>query len=251
MKKFTVLISGFLAFLLFFSSVGSNIVLAKEMYNDDEQLIDDAIHGEDFDWSNVEWEEIDVEYNNDEFVEFEDDDLEEQEYEYIDLADGEDYESEYDFIIINEDDPSFKEPEFQPYVWGLIARVVMSGGKHVVKFGSKIFKKQPKSKAVNHTKNFKAAKVNLGKNKTVVLQRSSMNHILHMHHPKYWTGAIDKTLFNPNISSGKIRAQIIQILNKNKSQIKNGYGTINVKIDGQKYRLVVKNYRVTTFYPLK
>lgn len=251
MKKFTVFVSGFLAFLLFFSSVGSNLALAKEMENDEAQLIEDAIHGEDFDWSSIEWEEIDVEYNNDEPVEFENDDLEEQEYEEIDLADGEDYESEYDFVIINEEDPRFEEPEFQPYLWALIARVVATkGGKHVVKFGSKIFKKQPKSKTITHTKNFKPARVNLGKNKTVVIQRSSMNHILMRHHPKYWTGAIDKTLFNPNITSGKIRAQIIQILNKNKSKIKNnGYGTIHVKINGQKYKLVVKNYRVTTFYP--
>jgi hypothetical protein len=78
-----------------------------------------------------------------------------------------------------------------------------------------------------------------------------MNHILQRHHPKYWTGAANKTLFNPNISSSKIRAQIIQVLGKNRSKIKNGYGTINVKIDRQKYRLVVSNYRVTTFYPVR
>lgn len=122
----------------------------------------------------------------------------------------------------------------------------------MIKFGSKIFKKQAASKATTHTKNFKTVKMKIGNNNTVVLQRSSMNHILQNHHPKYWTGATGKTIFNPNLSSNQIRSQIVQIINKNKSKInKQGYGTINVKISGQKYRLVVRNNRVSSFYPVK
>lgn len=245
MKRFTVFMSAFLSVLLFSSTISSTMVFA-----DNGQPVDDWVHGEEINWDNVEWEEIDIEYDNDEDIIFEED-FYDEEYEEIDLAEGEDYQTEYDFVIINEEDPRFKETEIQPFIWGLIARVVLSGGKHVVKFGSKVFKKQPASKAVNHTKKFKAAKVNIGNGNTIVLQRSSMNHILQRHHPSYWAGYTNKTLFNPNISSAKIRSQVIQILNKNKAKIKNGYGTINVKIDGTTYRLIVKNYRVTTFYPVR
>lgn len=245
MKKFTIFMSAFLSILLISSTISSTMVFANDALS-----INESVHGEDFNWDDVEWEEIDIEYDNDEAIIF-DEEFDDEEYEDIDLDEGEDYKTEFDFIIINEEDPRFKEAEFQPFIWGLIARVVLSGGKHVVKFGSKVFKKQPASKAVNHTKNFKPANVNIGNGNTVVLQRSSMNHILQRHHPNYWAGYTNKTLFNPSISSGKIRAQIIQILNKNRSKIKNGYGTINVKVEGQIYRLVVSNYRVTTFYPVR
>lgn len=243
MRKFTVFMSVYLSILLFSTTISSTMVFANE------QPIEEFIHGETVNWDNIGWEEIDTKYDNDEDFVLKEESYDED-YEEIDLIEGENYQTDYDFVIINEEDPRFREAEIQPVIWGLIARVVLSGGKHVVKFGSKVFKKQPTSKAVNHTKNFKSANVNIGNGNTVVLQRSSMNHILQRHHPNYWVGYTDKTLFNPNISSGKIRAQIIQILNNNRSKIKNGYGTINVSIDGKVYRLIVKGYRVTTFYPV-
>lgn len=247
MKSIIVIVS----FLLIFSSISGHVVLAKESISKNNQLIDDAVSGENFDWDKVDWSYIEEEYNNDEEIILEEDDLND-EYEYIDLDGGEEYLTEFDFEVINEEDQRFEEADDQPQIWGFIARVAVSGGKHIVKYGSKIFKKQSTSKAINHTKNFTPARINVGNGNTVVLQRSSMNHILQRHHPMYWTGAEDKILLNPNISSSTIRSQIISILNKNKSKInKNGYGTINVKINGQKYRLVVSNNRVTTFYPVR
>ncbi|PAE92132.1 hypothetical protein [Shouchella clausii] len=250
MKRFLGVFIVFLSFLVILQPLSVPLVSAKESVDRDEQIINDATSGEDFNWDDVEWITVDDYIDNDEEVLLDDDEFDED-FEYINLKEGEEYSSDFDFKIINEEDPRFDEAEFRPYLWGLIARVVLSGGKYVVKYGSKIFKKQPKSKAVNHTKNFTPARVNIGGGNTIVLQRSSMNHILQRHHPKFWTGATNKTLFNPSISSAKIRGQIISIINKNRSKIKNGYGTINVKIDGQKYRLVISNYRVNTFYPVR
>ena len=249
MKKFFQFFVVLLSLLIILQPLSPHLVSAKDLLDQDGDLVENAIDGEDFDWSNVEWEVVEDTINNEEYYYIDEDEHDLDEYEYIDLDEDELYSTEFEFIF--EDDPRFEEEVVQIQIWGLIARVVLSGGKHVVKYGSKLFKKQPTSTASNHLKNFQPARVNIGGNNTIVLQKSSMSHILTRHHPKYWTGTIDKTLFNPSISSGKIRSQIITIINRNKSQIRNGYGTINVKIDGQKYRLVISNYRVNTFYPVR
>lgn len=49
------------------------------------------------------------------------------------------------------------------------------------------------------TATFKSATVSIGNGNTVLLQRSSMVHVLQNHLPLYWTGSTGKTLFNPNI----------------------------------------------------
>lgn len=245
MKKFIAFLNVFLAFLLIFSSVGSNIAFAHGEVADEE-----GIEGEVFDWNTVDWEEIEVENTNDEVPIFENEDIT-ADYEYIDLPEGVEYDSGFDFVVINEEDPQFQTPEFQPYLWHVVARVVLVGGKYVVKYGAKIFTKQPTTKAVTHTKSWQSAVVNVGNGNSVVIQRNSMVHILQNHHPNFWTGSAGKTLFNPTITTVQLRAKMIQILNQNRSKIsQNGYGTINVKIEGQQYRLVVKNNRVSTFYPV-
>lgn len=244
MKKFTYILISYLCFALVFSSLGSNVVLANSITNDEEK-INNAPNGENFDWKSVQWEDTNFENTNDQVPVFPEDPNEV--YEYIDLEPGVIYDEENTSNIINEE----FFPEIQPYLWGTVARVVVIGGIAVVKFGTKIFKKQPAKKAQDHNKDFQSAAVNVGNGNTVVLQRSSMDHILQNHHPEFWTGATGKTLFNPAISSYQLRSQMIQILNQNRSKIgANGYGTINVQINGQTYRLVVSNNRVTTFYPV-
>lgn len=52
--------------MLFFSTVSPSVVFAAETVNDDAQQIDEANHGEDFDWDSVEWEYIEFEDNNEE-----------------------------------------------------------------------------------------------------------------------------------------------------------------------------------------
>lgn len=247
MKKFFSFFVIVLSFIIAVQPLSAPLASAKEA--NDNDLIDDAISGEDFNWEDVTWEYIEESFNNDEEYIYEEDENFED-YEYVDLEEGENYGG-FDFEIINEDDLEYTDHEIQPFYWVAVARTVLSGGKIVVKFGNKVFKKQPASKAVNHTKNFQAARVNIGSGNTVSIQRSSMNHVLQRHHPKYWTGDANKILFNPNLTSSKLRAQMITIINNNKSKINKGYGTINVSIDKQPYRLVVSNYRVTTFYPVR
>lgn len=243
MKKITYLLISYLCFSLVLTPMSGSIALAYSSTNDEDK-INNATHNEEFDWNSVKWEETNFENTNVDFpIYFEEED---ENSEIVDLEPGEVYDGQYN--IINEEDL----PEVQPYLWNLIARVVLSGGQYVVKFGTKIFKKQPATAAEIETATFKSATVSIGNGNTVLLQRSSMVHVLQNHHPLYWTGSTGKTLFNPNISTPQLRSQIIQIINQNRDKISaNGYGTINVTIEGQAYRLVVSNNRVTTFYPVE
>ncbi|WP_313894279.1 hypothetical protein [Psychrobacillus sp.] len=244
MKKFTYILISYLCFALVFSSLSSNVVLANNITTDEEK-INNAPNGENFDWKSVQWENTNFENTNDQVPVSPEDSNEV--YEYIDLDPGVIYDEENTSNIINKEDFTGQ----QPYLWGTIARVVIVGGIFVVKFGTKIFKKQPAKKSQDHTHDFQPAAVNVGNGNTVVLQRSSMDHILQNHHPEYWTGATGKTLFNPSITSYQLRSQMIQILNQNRHKIDiNGYGTIDVYINGQEYRLVVSHNRITTFYSL-
>lgn len=164
--------------------------------------------------------------------------------EYIDYEKALEIEYENGFYIVEAN-------EATPRFWGLIGKVVLQAGKYVVKVGNKIYKAQKITKAQNALKNFKPANIDLGGGKKVVLQKSSMEHILINHHPDYWTGSKDKTLFNPDLSIQEIRSMVISIINKGRSEIDSkGYGKIEKKVDGQLYRVIIKAYRVTTFYPI-
>ncbi|MDC6266477.1 hypothetical protein [Lysinibacillus fusiformis] len=242
MKKVAYLLISYLCFTLVLTPMSSSIALANSSTSDSDK-INNSIHSEEFDWNSVKWDETNFENSNDNYPVF----FEEQNEnsEIVDLEPGEVYDGQYN--IINEE----YFPEVQPYLWHLVARVVLSGGQHVVKFGTKIFKKQPATAAEVETAAFQSATVSIGNGNTVLLQRSSMVHVLQNHHPLYWTGSTGKTLFNPGITTPQLRSQIIQIINQNRDKIgANGYGTINVMIEGQAYRLVVSNNRVTTFYPV-
>lgn len=127
MKRFLGVFIVFLSFLVIFQPLSVPLVSAKESVDRDEQIINDATSGEDFNWDDVEWITVDDYIDNDEEVLLDDDELDED-FEYINLKEGEEYSSDFDFEIINEEDPRFDEAEFRPYLWGLIARVVLSGG---------------------------------------------------------------------------------------------------------------------------
>ncbi|AHN23941.1 hypothetical protein [Lysinibacillus varians] len=242
MKKIAYILTFYLCFSVVLTPISSSIALAKTTSSNFD-LINNATHNTDFDWDSVRWEETYFENSNDSFPVYLDE--QDENIEIVDLEPGEVYDGQYH--IINEED----FPKIQPRLWNLVARVVLSGGQYVVKFGSRIFKKQPASAAQVETIAFQSATVNIGNGNTVLLQRSSMVHILQQHHPRFWTGSTGKTLFNPNITTSQLRSQIIQILNQNRHKIDlNGYGRINVMIEGQVYRLVVSNNRVTTFYPV-
>ena len=241
MKKIAYILISYLCFSIVLTPMSSSITLANTATSDFD-LINNASHNTDFDWDSVRWEETNFENSNDSFPDY----FEEQDdnAEIVDLEPGEVYDGQYH--IINEED----FPTRQPRLWHLVARVVFSGGQYAVKFGSKIFKKQPASAAQVETLSFQPATINIGNGNTVLLQRSSMVHILQNHHPRFWTGSTGKTLFNPNITTPQLRSQIIQIINQNRDKIDiNGYGRIIVMIEGQAYRLVISKNRVTTFYP--
>ncbi|WP_347723909.1 hypothetical protein [Lysinibacillus capsici] len=120
MKKITYLLISYLCFSLVLTPMSGSIALAYSSTNDEDK-INNATHNEEFDWNSVKWEETNFENTNDDFpIYFEEED---ENSEIVDLEPGEVYDGQYN--IINEEDL----PEVQPYLWNLIARVVLSGGQ--------------------------------------------------------------------------------------------------------------------------
>ncbi|MYL56184.1 hypothetical protein GLW20_01535 [Virgibacillus halodenitrificans] len=142
----------------------------------------------------------------------------------------------------------------QPFFWGLVARVVISGGKHVIKWGSKIFKKAPKSKVTNALKNFKTATYKTGSH-TFKLTKTDMKHMLERHHPKYWNGTVKKkqTFYNPNLSVNDVKNIAMSIAKQNRNTLKskgtNSTFQVQGTVNGVKYVLGVTKGHIKQLYP--
>ncbi|WP_342558985.1 hypothetical protein [Metasolibacillus sp. FSL K6-0083] len=112
----------------------------------------------------------------------------------------------------------------QPYVAGLVARLVVSGGKYVIQWGSKIFKKAPKSKApkskvTSASSSFQTATYKTGSH-TFKLTKTDMKHMLERHHPEFWDGSVKtkQTFYNPNLSVDDVK-DIAMTIAKDNSKI--------------------------------
>ncbi|WP_410864226.1 hypothetical protein [Peribacillus sp. SIMBA_075] len=75
--------------------------------------------------------------------------------------------------------------DLQPRIWGLVARLVLTGGKYVIKYGKKVFKKAPTSKVTNALAKYSTGTYKTGSH-TFKLTKTDMKHMLTRHHPKYW-----------------------------------------------------------------
>ncbi|GAF65855.1 DNA mismatch repair protein MutT [Bacillus sp. TS-2] len=121
----------------------------------------------------------------------------------------------------------------------IVGRFVGVGGRYVVKVGTRTSTKQAPEKARNALSSFNPTYISIGSGRTVALQNSNMNHILTNHHLLYWTGATGKSTVHFNLTVNHLHAKVISVINSNKSKIirDNGYSIIDVRIDGQAYRL--------------
>lgn len=142
----------------------------------------------------------------------------------------------------------------QPFVWGLVARLVLSGGKYVIKWGSKIFKKAPKSKVTNALSSFKTATYKTGSH-TFKLTKTDMKHMLERHHPQYWDGTVKKTqtFYNPNLSVNDVKNVAMTIAkNNSKTLAKKGTNStfqVEGSVGGVKYVLGISKGHVKQLYP--
>lgn len=144
--------------------------------------------------------------------------------------------------------------EMQPLVWGLVARAVLSGGKYVIKWGSKIFKKAPKSKVTNALNNFTTGTFKTGSH-TFKLTKTDMQHMLTRHHPEYWDGTVKatQTFYNPNLSVNDVKNIALNIAKQNSSTLskKGTNATFQVEgtVNGIKYVMGITKGHIKQLYP--
>ncbi|MBR7798345.1 MAG: hypothetical protein ACQEWU_21510 [Bacillota bacterium] len=227
MKRSFIFFSAFVSFVLLFSFLLPSISFAKEGVEN---------------WVDIIEEDNSVTYNeNPELFT----DLEEVDWDKF-VDDPEDGEESY---LIESG-----STVIQPFFWGLVARVVLSGGKHVIKWGSKIFKKAPKSKVTNALKTFKTATYKTGSH-TFKLTKTDMKHMLERHHPKYWNGTVKKkqTFYNPDLSVSGVKNIAISIAKQNRNTLKskgtNSTFQVQGTVNGVKYVLGITKGHIKQLYP--
>ncbi|MFI8495910.1 hypothetical protein ACIGC1_23925 [Peribacillus butanolivorans] len=96
--------------------------------------------------------------------------------------------------------------DLQPRIWGLVARLGLTGGKYVIKYGKKVFKKAPTSKVTNALAKYSTGTYKTGSH-TFKLTKTDMKHMLTRHHPKYWDGSVKakQTYYNPDLSVNDVK----------------------------------------------
>ncbi|MFE0508095.1 hypothetical protein ACWF7H_19305 [Peribacillus butanolivorans] len=144
--------------------------------------------------------------------------------------------------------------DLQPRIWGLVARLVLTGGKYVIKYGKKVFKKAPTSKVTNALAKYSTGTYKTGSH-TFKLTKTDMKHMLTRHHPKYWDGSVkaNQTYYNPDLSVNDVKKIALNIAKQNKTTLskKGTTSTFQVTgtVDGVKYVLGITKGHIKQLYP--
>ncbi|MFE3976581.1 MULTISPECIES: hypothetical protein [unclassified Peribacillus] len=196
MKKIIILL---LSFSLFFTIVPPGLANGIEdssstyidednwvEYESEQELLNEI---EEINWDDVT---LDLEANNDEI-------------------NWDDIPIELDSAIVT---------DLQPRILGLVARLVLTGGKYVIKYGKKVFKKAPTSKVTNALAKYSTGTYKTGSH-TFKLTKTDMKHMLTRHHPKYWDGSVKakQTYYNPDLSVNAVKKFALNIAKQNKTTL--------------------------------
>ncbi|MFB7642379.1 hypothetical protein [Peribacillus butanolivorans] len=119
--------------------------------------------------------------------------------------------------------------DLQPRIWGLVARLVLTGGKYVIKYGKKVFKKAPTSKVTNALAKYSTGTYKTGSH-TFKLTKTDLKHTLTRHHPKYWDGSVkaNQTYYNPDLSVNDVK----KIAKQNKTTLSKKGTTSTFQVTG-------------------
>lgn len=135
-----------------------------------------------------------------------------------------------------------------------LAKLIIQGGKYVIQWGSKIFKKAPKDKVTNALSKYKTATYKTG-SYTYNLTKTDMKHMLERHHPKYWNGTAktQQTFLNPNLSVADVKKIALSIAKQNKNTLSkkgtNSTFQVSGKVDGVTYILGITKGHIKQLYP--
>ncbi len=245
MRLILKLISVLTSFVLLFAFLGTTV---STVYAESSQQE-----------SNYEWVEIEEDDNSITYDEYPAifNSTEEIDWSTVDLVVEED---DIDWnsipVEVGVEESSVEYATVQPFIIPVIARVVLSGGKYVIKWGSKIFKKAPKSKVTNALSSFKTVDYKVGKH-TFKMTKTDMKHMLERHHPEYWNGTVKSTqsFYNPNLSVDNVKDIAISIAKKNREVLEkkgtNSTFQVNGTVDGVEYVLGITKGHIKQLYPVQ
>ncbi|PAD21641.1 hypothetical protein [Terribacillus saccharophilus] len=257
MKK---LLSLVLVFVLGFSLVAPSFARAEESHVSKDSIGEVIIimpgqePAENVIVTDKDWADK-LEYNN-EISEEEAPEL----FENLEDVSADDIDDTYDNEIDWDSVPLVKDPNQEEPVFHASARVVLigklvwSGGKQVIKYGKKIFKKSPKSKVTNALKNYRSGKYTV-KGRSYTVDKKDMEHILTRHHPKYWDGSTKKTqtFLDPDLSVNEVKNIVLAVAKKHSFTLgKKSMNTtyqVEAKVDGVTYVLGISKGHMKQLYP--
>jgi hypothetical protein len=111
-------------------------------------------------------------------------------------------------------------------------------------------------KIVNSLRDFKSKRFNIG-NRTILLDKKGMKHILERHHPSYWNGSVKakQSFFNPKTSLDDIQNLIGEVIKQNRDTIQkmspNSMGSVKGTINGVEYQLGINKGRIGQFFSIQ
>ncbi|ETT86744.1 hypothetical protein MKZ08_09680 [Viridibacillus sp. FSL R5-0477] len=230
------LISIVTSFSLLFSLFVPSITFGMEAKTIEKPVVNGA-NKEEVLWVDIEEENNAVSYDENPELFSTLEEINQENITFIENADGI-HDIDWDSIPIE----LAEHNTVQPFIWGTVARLVISGGKYVIKWGSKVFKIAPKSKVTNALSSFKTATYKTGSH-SFKLTKTDMKHMLERHHPKYWNGTVKKsqTFYNPNLSVTEVKNIAMTIAKDNsKTLAKKGTNStfqVEGSVGGVKYVL--------------
>lgn len=113
----------------------------------------------------------------------------------------------------------------------------------------------PPEKVINDLRYFNSRTMTYG-NSSFALDRSGMKHILVRHHPEYWDGSKkgEQSYFSRQMDVESIADAVEAVMNQNRDEIIRrgsvGMYQLSGQVNGEMFRLGIKNGRVGQFYPV-
>lgn len=116
-------------------------------------------------------------------------------------------------------------------------------------------KPAPPERVINDLRDFRSRVMTFGDSR-FALDRGGMKHILVRHHPGYWDGSKkgDQSFFNEKMSIEVIADALEEVMRQNRDEISKrgstGMYQISGQVNGENYRLGIKNGRIRQFFPV-
>jgi RHS repeat-associated protein len=143
---------------------------------------------------------------------------------------------------------------FLPFISGSELRLLKKGGDELLE-ATRPLLKQPPHRVVNALKDFQPRKFQFG-DRTFLIDKSGMKHILERHHPEYWNGTLrsQQTFLDPSLEVDEVADIAENVLQQNRSRLieRGNVGAYPVvgEVGGVKYQVGINNGRIAQMFPI-